>query len=143
LLADLRFSETISRPPIVKKDIGIHRELAALARQLGREEAAAGSSRQMTDDPVPASKGPDVPLKPLEFDQSNPNPVVRKPSGQAGPQPAPNVKGSDVRQPPAGENRPKACGEEPAVSEGIREQPTKVEQPAAKKDETKEGEKGR
>ncbi len=92
----LRFSELSNEASHRPKDIAVRKELAVLARQLGREEEAIRWERVvagMTDDPVPAVKGPAVPLKALEFDQSNPLPAVGKPAPPIGPQPAPKAKG--------------------------------------------------
>lgn len=138
---NLRLSELHSKASHREKDIGIRREMAALARQLGREEEALRWERAvegMTDDPVLDSKLLAVPLKPLEFDQGNPIPVVRKSGPQVGPQPAPKVQGPEVRQPRDGARGPKACGEEPAVAEKTREQPAKEELPAARVEDKKE-----
>ncbi|MBC7854199.1 MAG: tetratricopeptide repeat protein [Pirellulaceae bacterium] len=92
----LRFSELNSEASQRPKDIAVRKELAAIARQLGREEEAKRWERVvagMTADPAPTVKGPAVPLKPLEFDPSNPLPAVGKPGSPIGPQPVPKAKG--------------------------------------------------
>lgn len=109
LSLSLRFSELHLLASQREKDISIRKELAALARQLGREEEAQRWERvveAMTDDLLPESKLPAVPLKPLEFDQNNPKPAAVKPGPQIGPQPAPKVQGPEAGQPPDGKKDP-------------------------------------
>ncbi len=80
----IRFSELNNQASQRPKDLQVRIELAALARQLGREDEAKRWERVvegMTDDPVPEVKGPTVSVP----EGSRPSPLI-------GPLPKPKLK---------------------------------------------------
>lgn len=124
----LRASELHNVASQRPKDIVVRRELAALSRQLGREEEAARWERVvegMTEEPIP--------VKAAEPEKLMLAPDLRGKLPKAGPPPIPAVK-----QQAETAIFPKVCGDEPAAeAEKPREQTARDDKPAEKKDEKK------
>ena len=134
----LRFSELNLQASQRPKDIAVRKEMASLARQLGREEEAQRWDRVvegLAADPVPALTDSTLPRQEPESEKLTLTPDVRERAPKAGPQPKPKPA---VKQPEAAVG-PKACGDESAAAaEQPREEKGRDERPAEKKEEKKE-----
>lgn len=123
----LRFSELSNEAARRPKDIAVRKELAALARQLGREEEALRWERVvegMTEEPVPPLKDSPLPVKVPDQKELILAPDVRGKLRKAGPPPIPPAKQSETTI------FPKVCGDEPAAPQD--------EEPADDKKEKKD-----
>ena len=130
-----RFSELNNQASQKPNDISIRRELAALARQLGREEEAQRWERVvegLSEDPVPLSKGSSSPSKAPYSEKLILPPDLRPLAPKVSPKAA-----GPAKEPAPNHDGPKACGDEPAERENAEKRPAaREEKPAEKREET-------
>jgi tetratricopeptide (TPR) repeat protein len=125
----VQFSELNDDAAHKPRDILIRRELAALARRLGREEEAKRWERAaagLAENSKPVAKTPPLSVRAPDSENLLLTPELKRGAPTAAPGPTPPGK---VTVPV--ESGPKACGDEPAE----REKKPRDEKPAEKKDE--------